>query len=53
MINDSYQFTGNTGAIKPHNTLFRVAKAQKINTSIPRNFLINNRKFLMNIGFTN
>ena len=50
-LDGSQQLIGDIRVFKPHDALFRMAEAQKVDAPVPDNFLIEHRKFLMDVRF--
>ncbi len=49
-LDASEQLIGDNRVFEPHDALFRTAEAQEVDAPIPNDFLIEDRKFLMNVG---
>ena len=50
-LDASEQLIGDTRIFEPHDALFRTAEAQEVDAPIPNDFLIEHRKFLVDVRF--
>ncbi len=50
-LDASEQLVGDAWVFEPHDTLFRTAEAQEIDTSVSDDLLIKDRKVMMDVGF--
>ena len=48
---DLYQFLGDIWAFQTHDAFLRTPVAEKIDTSVPNDFLVDDGKFLMDVRF--
>jgi hypothetical protein len=49
--NDFQQFLGDIWAFQPHEAFLGTAVAEKIDAAVPHDFLIDDGKLLMDVGF--
>ena len=48
---DLYQFLGDIWAFQPHEAFLRTSVAEQIDAAVPHDFLVDDREFLMDVGF--
>ena len=48
---DLYQFLGDIWTFQPHEAFLGAPVAEKIDAAVPHDFLVDDREFLMDVGF--
>ena len=48
---DLYQFLGDIWTFQPHEAFLGATVAEKIDAAVPNDFLVDDGKFLMDVGF--
>ena len=48
---DLYQFLGDIWTFQPHDAFLCTPVAEKIDAAVPNDFLVDDGKFLMDVGF--